>query len=184
VTVSAAAGAAPGTYAITVTGSGTAATHGASLSLTVSGASGGGIVNGDFESGSLAGWTATGATSLSTSAHGGAAAAQLGATDPTNGDSAIAQTFTVPAGASQLSFWYDVLCDDTVQYDWATATLTDNSAGGTKTILAKTCNNSDVWVQVTAAVVAGHSYTLKLISHDDNYAGDPTYTLFDDVSLQ
>jgi hypothetical protein len=32
--------------------------------------------------------------------------------------------------------------------------------------------------------VAGHSYTLTLTSHDDNYAGDPTYTHFDDVSTQ
>jgi hypothetical protein len=32
--------------------------------------------------------------------------------------------------------------------------------------------------------VAGHSYTLTLISHDDNYSADPTYTLYDDVSVQ
>ena len=31
---------------------------------------------------------------------------------------------------------------------------------------------------------AGHSYTLTLISHDDNYVGDATYTLFDDVITQ
>jgi hypothetical protein len=30
---------------------------------------------------------------------------------------------------------------------------------------------------------AGHNVTLTLISKDDNYPGDPTYTLFDDVSL-
>jgi hypothetical protein len=32
--------------------------------------------------------------------------------------------------------------------------------------------------------VAGHSYTLTLLNHDDNYPSDPTYTLFDDVTLQ
>jgi serine protease len=31
-------------------------------------------------------------------------------------------------------------------------------------------------------VTAGHSYTLTLTSHDDNYPGDPTYTLYDDVA--
>jgi hypothetical protein len=36
---------------------------------------------------------------------------------------------------------------------------------------------------VTASVVAGDSYTLTLTNHDDNYAGDPTYTKYDDVSL-
>jgi serine protease len=33
-------------------------------------------------------------------------------------------------------------------------------------------------------VIGGHSYTLTLTSHDDNYPGDPTYTLFDDVTIQ
>ena len=36
---------------------------------------------------------------------------------------------------------------------------------------------------MTASVTAGHSYTLTLVSHDDNYAGDPTYTLYDDVAF-
>jgi hypothetical protein len=33
-------------------------------------------------------------------------------------------------------------------------------------------------------VTAGHSVTLTLIDHDDDYPGDPTYTLFDDVATQ
>jgi serine protease len=33
-------------------------------------------------------------------------------------------------------------------------------------------------------VTAGHQYTLMLSSHDDNYPGDPTYTLYDDVVVQ
>ena len=32
-------------------------------------------------------------------------------------------------------------------------------------------------------MTAGHSYTLTLSSHDDNYAGDPTYTLYDSVGV-
>ena len=36
---------------------------------------------------------------------------------------------------------------------------------------------------VTASVVAGHSYTLTLVNHDDNFSSDPTYTRFDDVGL-
>jgi hypothetical protein len=36
---------------------------------------------------------------------------------------------------------------------------------------------------VSATVVAGHSYTLSLISHDDNFASDPTFTLYDDVTF-
>jgi hypothetical protein len=61
--------------------------------------------------------------------------------------------------------------------------LKDNTANSTTTPLGKTCTNNGAWVQVSVSVTAGHSYTLTLISHDDNYAGDPTYTLYDDVSV-
>ncbi len=143
-----------------------------------------GINNGTFETGSLTGWTATGAASSAvTGGHSGTYAARLGSTAATNGDSSIAQTFTVPAGKSQLSLWYKIACPDTLTYDWATVTLKNNGSGTTATVLAKTCTNSAAWVNVTSAVTAGGSYTLTLTSHDDNYAGDPTYTLFDDVTL-
>jgi hypothetical protein len=143
-----------------------------------------GIVNGGFETGSLSGWTASGASSTVVNAgcHGGTYCARVGSTSPTNGDSSIAQTFVAPAGTSSLSFYYKVSCPDTLTYDWATATLKDNTAGTTATMLTKTCSNTGAWVRSSAAVTAGHSYTLTLTSHDDNYPGDPTYTLFDDVS--
>ena len=32
-------------------------------------------------------------------------------------------------------------------------------------------------------LTAGPSYTLTLTSHDDNYTGDPTDTIYDDGSL-
>ena len=69
-------------------------------------------------------------------------------------------------------------------YDWATASLRDNAAGTTTTVLARTCTANGAWTQKSAAVTAGRSYTLTLVNHDDNYAGDPTYTLFDDVAFQ
>src|SRR5439155_6110070 len=138
-------------------------------------------VNPGFENG-LTGWTRAGATATSTTAHTGAASAAVGSTGAFNGDSSVSQTFTIPAGATRLTFWHQVHCQDTVTYDWATATLRDNTTGVTTTVLPKTCTNSGAWVQASASVVAGHSVTLTLIDHDDNYAADPTFTLYDDVN--
>jgi len=60
----------------------------------------------------------------------------------------------------------------------------DHTTGPTTTALNETCTNTGAWVQVTAAITHGHSYTLTLGSHDDNYPGDPTYTIYDDVNAQ
>ncbi|MCW3045635.1 MAG: Peptidase propeptide [Actinobacteria bacterium] len=174
--------AAPGTYALTITGTGASATHTTTISLTVLGPSVAGITNGGFESG-LAGWTSTGTTANSTTAHSGASSGMAGAATPTNGDSTLAQTFTAPTGAAALSLWYKMTCPDTITYDWASVTLKDNTSGTTATPVARFCTTNATWVQATAAVTAGDNYTLTLLSHDDNYVGDPTFTLFDDVAL-
>ncbi len=141
----------------------------------------GNLTNGGFESG-LTGWTSSGSTSTSSTSHSGAASAVVGSSSPTT-DSALTQSFTAPSGATQLSFFYQVHCPDTVAYDWASATLKDNTSGTTATMLGNTCSNTGAWAQATAAVTAGHSYTLTLANHDDNYASDPTYTLYDDVAF-
>jgi hypothetical protein len=172
-----------GTSTVTVTGTSSTNSHSTLISLTVTAASGGGLTNGGFETGSLAGWTSTGTAGVvSSGAQSGTYAARVGGTAPTDGDSSIAQTFVAPAGDNRLQFYYDVFCPDTLTYDWATATLKDNTTNTTSTVLSRTCVNSSGWRLVGAGITATHSYTLTLISHDDNYPGDPTYTLYDSVS--
>jgi len=176
-----------GTSTVTVKATdSTGASGSASFGWTVNGTTGGGsvITNGGFESGAFTGWTTGGASSsiVNSGAHGGTYAAQLGGVGATNGDSTASQTFTATNGGT-LRFWYSNVCPDTVTYDWATATLKDNTTGTTTTILAKTCAADSSWTQVSKALTTGHSYTLKLVSHDDDYAGDPTYTLYDDVTV-
>jgi hypothetical protein len=175
--------AAMGSFPITITGTSGSLTHSANVTFVVSSATGG-VVNGGFETGDFNGWTRAGTTSISTSSHTGTYAAMVGGSSPTVGDSTITQTFTAPTSTGPLTFWYQIHCPDTIAYDWASASLTDNTAGTMTTLLAQTCSNGGAWVQSSAAsLVGGHSYTLTLLSHDDNYATDPTYTLFDDVSL-
>ena len=48
------------------------------------------------------------------------------------------------------------------------------------------CSNTGAWAQVSASLnsLAGQTVVLWFTSHDDNYPTDPTYTLWDDVSVQ
>lgn len=179
---------AAGTFNTTVTVADTTNVTGvAGFTWTIGSGGGGGngVANGGFEAGNLSSWTSSGAiTGVTTSnPHSGTFAALLGSTSTaTNGTSSIKQTFTAPAGTTHVTFWYNVNCPDTVTYDWATATLRDNTAATSRTILPKTCNANNTWVQVSATITAGHSYTLTLTNRDDNYPGDPTATEFDDVA--
>ena len=67
-------------------------------------------------------------------------------------------------------------------YDWVMVTLVDNTTGVSSTLVPPSCV-TNAWTQVNAALTSGHSYTLTLTSHDDDYPADPTYTLLDAVSL-
>jgi hypothetical protein len=140
-----------------------------------------GLLNPSFIDGSSA-WTTVGTATMGTSGcYGDSSCLVLGATTPTNGDSTANQTFTAPAGSTGISLWFKETCPDSLNFDWATITLTDLSANGAMTTLLPPTCTTNGWTQLTAAVTAGHNYTLTLTSHDDDWPTDPTYTLLDNV---
>lgn len=145
----------------------------------------GSFVNGDFEAGTLDGWTLSGTTSAQTPGRSGIWAAQLGATGATKGQSEMEQTFTAPAGATKLSVWYLVTCNGRVNGDYFTASLNDLSASGngSVTMVPKTCTKDYTWTEVVVPVIEGHVYTLTLTNRDDNKAATATYTQIDDITL-
>jgi hypothetical protein len=103
------------------------------------------------------------------------------------GPGAPSADLTTATGTSAMqSTWavsYNITCPDTVRFDWAAIILHNNSTGRTSVLLRRTCVAHSGWRQVNVAVSNGRSYTLTMTSRDDGNASDPTYTLFDDISV-
>jgi len=144
------------------------------------------VQNSGFETGSFSSWTTAGQSEAVVSGgHSGSFAARLGSTSPTNGNSTMQQTVTVPAGGATLSFWYQPHCPDTLTYDQQQMQVRSTANAVLLTVL-NVCSNTGAWAQVSASLnsLAGQTVVLWFTSHDDNYPTDPTYTLWDDVSVQ
>jgi len=144
-----------------------------------------GIVNGGFETANLFGWVTAGpsAAVVRGGAQAGLYALRLGSTVPSSGESTATQVFITPTGTSTLSYWYRMSCPDGVLYDWSSASLTDYTSGTTSAVQANTCSKDAAWVNVSAPLTAGHTYSLTLLSRDDGYPSDGSYTLFDSVTV-
>ncbi|MHB8572180.1 MAG: carbohydrate binding domain-containing protein [Candidatus Dormibacteria bacterium] len=146
------------------------------------------VQNPGFETGNFTSWTTGGLqapTVVSGGAHSGTYSARLGNGQAYNGDSFIQQAITVPSGSPNLTFWYQPHCPDTIAYDQETMQIRNTSGTVLATVL-NVCSNSGAWTKVTYSMsaYAGQTVVLYFNSHDDGYASDPTYTFFDDVSVQ
>ena len=143
-----------------------------------------GIVNPDFETGNLNGWTTTGSpvTNDSAAAYSGSDSAQMGDTkSKKTGTQTLTQTgMTAPANAASFQFYAQRHCGG--GGDDFGAKLTDTTSGSSATWNPQ-CHNSNNWIQYTASpVIAGHVYTLQLVN--DNPQNDQSYTYVDDLSWQ
>ncbi|MFR9776202.1 M28 family peptidase [Micromonospora sp. MS34] len=187
-TVSASSTAATGTYAITVTGTGSV-THSATYSLTVTGAGGctGGqiIANSSFESGS-APWSATAGVITSSSsqpARTGSYKAWLDGYGSSHTDT-LSQSVTLPAGCGSytLAFWLHIDTSETtssIAYDKLTVQV-----GGVTLATYSNLNKAAGYTQRTfdLAGYAGQTVTLKWTGVED--ASLQTSFVIDDVTLQ
>lgn len=149
--VAASATAAPGTYPLTVTAAGKTS-HGAAFTLTVSGPGGGSgaLVNGGFESGSLAPWTCeNGGAVMTAPVHAGTYALQGNPDSAHTGE--CAQTLTLaPNTAYALSGW--------VQGSYAYLGV----RGGAN---ASTWTSATGWTKLTVPFTTGASGTVTVYLH-------------------
>jgi subtilase family serine protease len=166
-----------GTYQVRITGSDTDTSHSTTFALTVTGGPNGSndVVNGDFETGTLAGWTSTGATSVVGSpVHGGSHAGQAG-----TGNGTLSQTFT--AHQTGLSLWYVQVCAQGA-FGVSTITLADNTANSTQNLLNQFCGQGPTgYTQLTASLTSGDSYTITIDNQDFGFGGGAA-TVVDDVT--
>jgi hypothetical protein len=144
------------------------------------------ILNGGFETGDLGSWTPAGVVSPAVSAtpHTGTWSAQLGSPTEFDGNSTLSQIVVVPGGTSTLTVWYQPHCSDTIEYDQIQVQI--RTTGGT--LLGtplNVCADSSTWTKATFSMNAyqGQTVVVRLNVHDDGYPDDPTYALFDDISL-
>ena len=155
------------------------------------------IQNGGFETGAFPPWIILDqhATPVVTDmqAHSGTFSGFIG--DPpdgfcgfmdneANGDSSLYQQFTVPpVGTSALSFWHWDCTQDTIDFDWQDAYITDVNGNILQTIFHQ-CLDTEDWVNTTVDTTpfAGQTVRVKFLVHEDNF-GDLTGMFIDDVQL-
>ncbi|MEV8557575.1 carbohydrate binding domain-containing protein [Streptomyces sp. NPDC051917] len=150
-TMKTAAGTAPGTYPLTVTGTAGPTRHSSTFTLRVKGSGGTAVLgNGDFETGSLAPWTCdSGAAVVSSPVHGGSHALKTAPSASRTGQ--CAQTLTLKPNTSYtLSGW--------VQGPYAYLGVSGGATAGTWA-------SSSAWSKLTVPFTTGASGTVTVYIH-------------------
>jgi hypothetical protein len=186
--LSASSGAAATTTTFTVSGAAASGTHVAMGQITVTPAVVTGLItNGDFETGSLSGWSIeSGKVVLSSSAHhGGSYSARVGYTDSGGygTDSVLYQAIDVPSsGTTSLVFWDYPRCYD--PDDTQAAYIADAQRQyALKTIFEGGCSDAAVWQQHTVDLTpwAGSTVVIYFDVQKGLFAYDNAWMYIDDV---
>lgn len=131
------------------------------------------IINGDFESGQLTGWTVLGTPVAMRYSHQGIFSARLGSR---SGTAQISQSFKIPSGRTgKLSFWY---VGETGDYD--SPVLIVSLFGPNGAIISQWVGKIDYdWHQITYDIAAQYSKTTLTV----RFYGEPgfSYVNLDDT---
>lgn len=185
-TLTVGASAAPGSTTFSVTGSAPSGTHTALADLTVTPSPLGNLIdNGDFEDGSLDGWTVTrgNVTNVSINPHGGARSMKVGRSSGVDSRSVVSQDLDVPAtgpttGKTTLSFWMYPRCEDEIDIHYVSIVV-----NGVFDDLIASCSNASVFIQKSFDIsrYAGQTVTLLFEADVDFFAIGSAWFYIDDV---
>ncbi len=143
----------------------------------------GGLVNGDFETGDLTGWTTAGPVSITTQAEAGRYAAQVGASGPAAGAGAstLTQRFFMPYDALWISFQVQPDCESG-GLDLDSATLSDGRQ--VIDLYGPVCDAHGNWLPASAdvSIFRGETVTLNFAAFA-GAAGDVVSMRVDQVAI-
>ncbi|MYW03609.1 aminopeptidase, partial [Streptomyces sp. SID3343] len=182
VSITVAAGTTPGTYPITITGTGAVA-HATTYTLTVGGTNpGSSLQNGGFEQGT-ANWTQSAniiSNSTQATAHGGSWYAWMMGYGSTATETVSQSNVTVAPGASTLRLWVKITTQEVGSTVYDTLKV---KIGNTTVATYSNANASSGYVQKTVdlSAYAGQTVTLQFAGAEDASATTTFYV--DDVSI-
>jgi hypothetical protein len=146
------------------------------------------LEDGGFESDGFTYWNQCGsggtASIQSTVVHSGSYAAEMGSpTSEPDGDAALCQAFTVPAGAT-ITFWIWEGTNDTIKYAQQYAKIL-SSSGTVLTTLYSDAGNGQAWIQrsYSLSAYAGETVQIEFGVHGTTSKNYDMVQYVDDVSV-